>query len=182
MSSSMNPGQTAEIAGPKKAFLITKPSVAVSMIKRANRPLLVVGAQATNIETKDGDLIDTVSRLADYQEITVAVTGHLIGLFRGRGVSQAYSMPLMSLGDRLKSGNWEGFDGKGSYDLVLFAGHQYYLAWLVLSGLKNFASDLTTISLSASYQPNATWSLGSIVHQQWMEQLDEIVQQLEVEK
>ena len=182
MSSSMNPGQTAEIAGPKKAFLITKPSVAVSMIKRADRPLLIVGSHSTKIKTKDGDLIDTVSRLCRDLDITVAVTGHLIGLFKERGVNQAYSMPLMSLGDRLRSENWEGFDGKGPYDIILFVGHQYYLAWLVLSGLKNFASDLTTISISASYQPNASWSLGSMSHEKWMEQLDEIVKQMEAEK
>jgi CO dehydrogenase/acetyl-CoA synthase epsilon subunit len=63
MAARMIPGQTAEIAGPKKAFLIQKPEVAVSMIKRAKRPLLVIGSEGVVRKTKDGDLVDTVIRL-----------------------------------------------------------------------------------------------------------------------
>ena len=37
------PWQTAEIAGPKKAMVVTKPEVAVAMIKQAKRPILIVG-------------------------------------------------------------------------------------------------------------------------------------------
>ncbi|TET72177.1 CO dehydrogenase/acetyl-CoA synthase complex subunit epsilon, partial [Candidatus Bathyarchaeota archaeon] len=49
----MTLGQTAEIAGPKKAFVISKPVVAASMIKRAKRPLLVVGSKAVDVKTVD---------------------------------------------------------------------------------------------------------------------------------
>ncbi|MCK4885653.1 CO dehydrogenase/acetyl-CoA synthase complex subunit epsilon, partial [Candidatus Bathyarchaeota archaeon] len=43
MSAKAEPWQTAEIAGPKKALVITKPEVAAAMIKRAKRPILIVG-------------------------------------------------------------------------------------------------------------------------------------------
>ena len=44
---SCEPWQCAEVAATKKANPITKPEVAVAMIKRAARPLLVVGSNAT---------------------------------------------------------------------------------------------------------------------------------------
>jgi acetyl-CoA decarbonylase/synthase complex subunit epsilon len=175
----MNPGQTAEISGPKKAFLINKPTVAVSMIKRAKRPLLIIGSQAPKIKTMEGDLIDTANRITKATGMTIAATGHIIGQFKDRNIPNTYSIPLMSLGDRLKTEDWNGLDGQGPYDLILIVGHPYYMAWLVLSGLKNFNQNLTTLSIGASYQPNASWSTGSMPTKRWMEQMAELVTALE---
>jgi acetyl-CoA decarbonylase/synthase complex subunit epsilon len=178
MSAKMRTGQTAEIAGPKKAFVIPNPKVAASLIKKSERPLLVIGSESPNISTKDGDLIDTAIRLQKIGKITVAATGHLIKDFKERG-TMVQSMPMMNLGDRLRDPTWNGFDGNGQYDLILFAGAPYYMEWLVLSGLKNFAPDLKTMSLSNSYQPNAQWSMGSTPNKKWQEELDEIITNLE---
>jgi acetyl-CoA decarbonylase/synthase complex subunit epsilon len=172
-------GQTAEIPGPKKALIIPKPEVAASMIKKAKRALLVVGSDATSIETRDGDLVDLAIRLSRIGNMTVAATGHMVGEFRRRKAEGIQTMPLMNLGDRLRDADWKGFDGKGHYDLVLFAGLPYYMEWLVLSGLKSFAPDLKTISLDNTYQPNATWSMGSAPEKDWKEVLDKIVSTLE---
>jgi CO dehydrogenase/acetyl-CoA synthase epsilon subunit len=49
----------------------------------------------------------------------------------------------------------------------------------VLNGLKHFATGLTTISLDASYQPNASWSLGNMSEEEWKEALDKIVSMVE---
>lgn len=178
-SAKMTLGQTAEIAGPKKAFIIPKPEVAAQMIKRAKRPLFVFGSLANKTQSKDGDLIDTAIRLHNTGKVSIAATGHTIREFRKRGVQGVNSMPLMNLGDRLRDPNWRGFDGCGRYDLIVFAGLPYYLEWLVLSGLKNFAAGLRTISLDMSYQPNASWSLGSMKLEEWKEVLDKMVSILE---
>lgn len=175
MSAKTTLGQTAEIAGPKKAFVVPKPEVVAAMVKRSRRPLLVVGSEAMKAQTKDGDLIDTATRLHRKGKVTIVATGHLISEFRNRKVEGVNSMPLMNLGDRLKDPDWKGFDGKGQYDLVIFAGLRYYLEWLVLNGLKHFATGLTTISLDASYHPNASWSLGNMSEEEWKEALDNIV-------
>lgn len=172
-------GQTAEVAGPKKALVVPKPEVVAAMVKRSRRPLLVVGSEAKKTQTKDGDLIDTATRLHRKGKVTIVATGHLISEFRNRKVEGVNSMPLMNLGDRLKDPDWRGFDGGGQYDLVLFAGLRYYLEWLVLNGLKHFATGLTTISLDASYQPNASWSLGNMSEEEWKEALDKIVSMVE---
>ena len=44
---SCEPWQCAEVAATKKANPITKPEVAVALMKRAARPILVVGSNAT---------------------------------------------------------------------------------------------------------------------------------------
>jgi acetyl-CoA decarbonylase/synthase complex subunit epsilon len=177
VSAKMRTGQTAEIPGPKKANVIPQPKVAVSLIKRAERPLLVVGSKAPDIETNDGDLVDSAIRLQK-AGITVVATGALVKTFRERG-TEVYSMQFMNLGDRLRDPDWGGFDGEGPYDLVLFVGTLYYMEWLVQSGLKSFAQDLTTISLGNAYQPNASWSMGSSPMKNWLTALDEIIKGLE---
>jgi acetyl-CoA decarbonylase/synthase complex subunit epsilon len=179
MVANMIPGQTAEIAGPKKAFVIQRPEVASAMIRKAKRPLLVVGSEAPKIKTDDGDFIDSVVRMKKACGLTVAATGHMVGEFSKRGVAGIHSMPLMNLGDRLRDPEWRGLDGEGGYDLVIFVGIPYYMEWLVLSGLKNFAVNLITISLDASYQPNAGWSLGTMPPKRWREVLDKLLTVLE---
>lgn len=181
MAARMIPGQTAEIAGPKKALVIPKPEVAASMIKRAKRPLLVVGSKAVDVKTEDGDLIDTAIRLSATGKFSVVATAHLIGEFLKRNAEGVHSMQMMNLGDRLRDPDWTGLDGEGAYDLVVFTGTIYYIEWLVESGLKNFASDLRTISLNRHYQPNAHWALGTMPEGQWREFLDKIVTTLEEE-
>ena len=148
------------------------------MIKRAKRPLLVIGSKAPETETEDGDLIDSAIKIGKKGKLTIAATGHLIGEFKKRKAKKVYSIPIMNLGDRLRDTNWNGFDGKGQYDLVVFAGSQYYLEWLVLSGLKNFAPNLRTISLGNIYQPNASWSMGTVRHSKWMSLLKEVVEHI----
>lgn len=177
MSAKMRTGQTAEIPGPKKALVIPQPKVAASMIKKAERPLLVVGSNAPNVKTNDGDLVDSAIRFLK-TGVAVVATGHLAKTFRDRG-TEVYSMPFMNLGDRLRDPDWAGFDGEGPYDIVLFVGTLYYMEWLVQSGLKSFAQDLRTVSLCNTYQPNASWSMGSMPVKDWLTALDEILKELE---
>ncbi len=174
-------GQTGEIPGPKRAQLVPNPEVVISFIKKAERPLMVVGSEAPGIVTRDGNLIDTSVRLLKGGKVTVVATGHMVAEFRKRGAEGAYSMQLMNLGDRLRDTKWMGLDGKGPYDLVVFAGFPYYLEWLVLSGLKNFAQGLRTISLDNTYQPNAEWSVGMMVEEEWKDFMGKLVGSTEVD-
>ena len=180
MSARLESWQRAEIPGPKKALVISKPEVVSAMVKRADRVLLVVGSEAPNVETKDGDLVDSAIRLGRSGRVQVAVTGHLIGEYIKRDFKEAFSIPLFNLGDRLRDPEWKGLDGEGPYGLVLFFGFSYYYEWLLLSGLKSFAPHLRTISLGRFYQPNASWSFPNTLPEEWKEDLDKIIEDLEV--
>ena len=181
MSTKTRLGQTAEIPGPTKANIFPNAEVAASLISKAKRPLLVVGAESTKNETNDGDVIDTAIRSMKNRNLTVVATGHLVGEFRKRGEDNAHSMSLFVLGKYLSDPEWKGFDGKGPYDTVVFIGYAYYVEWLVESGLKNFANKLRTISLDRTYQPNAKWSLGWMPEPDWKESIEKIVSRLEEE-
>ena len=180
MSAQMRRGQTGMIGGSLQARVFPNAVVAANLITRAKRPLLVVGSEATEKKTKDGDIIDSAIRAMKNRRLTVVATGHLISEFRKRGVEDANSMPLIVLGKYLSDSEWMGFDGEGQYDTAIFIGYPYYMEWLVESGLKNFTK-LRTISLDRTYQPNAQWSLGWMPEPEWIEALDKIVSSLEEE-
>lgn len=182
MAAKMTLGQTAEIAGPKKANIFPNAKVASALIKRASRPLLVVGSESVNTKTNDGDLIDTAIRVLKNEKMTVVATGHLVGEFRKRGAANVKSMSIFVLGKNLSNPDWMGFDGKGSYDTVVFMGFPYYMEWLVQSGLKNFATGLRTISLDRTYHPNAEWSIGWMPEPDWLEALENIISSIEEEE
>lgn len=172
------PWQTAEIPGPKKALVITKPEVAATMIKKAKRPILIVGHEAAEIELKDKRVIDYMIELAKNANIPVVATAHIIGEFLKRGYKPAGWMPAVDIGNRLADSEWSGLDCKGQYDLALFVGLPYYMEWTILSGLKHFAPNLKTITLDNVYQPHASWSFPNSSAKIWMENLNTIIEKL----
>jgi acetyl-CoA decarbonylase/synthase complex subunit epsilon len=155
---SCEPWQCAEVAATKKANPITKPEVAVAMIKRAARPLLVVGSNATERYLGDKQLIDYLIDFAKASKVQVVATAHMVGEFVKRGYEPAGFMSAMDIGNRLVDPSWQGLDGKGHPDLAMFVGLPYYMEALILSGLKHFAPDLRTMTLDNLYHPHASWS------------------------
>jgi acetyl-CoA decarbonylase/synthase complex subunit epsilon len=173
------PWQTAEIAGPKKALVITKPAVVAALIKKAKHALLVVGHEEVETEFGEKKGIDVVITLAKAAEIPVVATAHIVGEFIKRGFHPAAWMPAVDIGNRLVDSKWSGLDGGGQYDLALFVGIPYYMEWVILSGLKHFAfTHLTTISLDRFYHPHATWSFPNTSLEKWEENLTVIVEKL----
>lgn len=170
--------QIAEIPGPKKALVFAKPELVVTMIQRAKRPIIVVGH---NIINKDvgKDAVEPLMRIIRATNLTMIDTSHKI---REHGANESSTITLMSLVDfanRLQDPNWQGIDNKGTYDLVLFIGIPYSLGWLILSSLKHFSSNLTTVSLDRFYQPHATCSFSNISAKRWIQYLTLIANQLD---
>ena len=178
MSAKAEPWQTAEIAGPKKALLIMKPEVVVAMIKRAKRPVLVVGHLATETHSETGKMIDYAIRLNKTTGIPVVATAHTAREFVKQGFQPAASMSAMDIGNRLKDSNWKGLDGKGSYDVALFMGLPYYMEFVILSGLKHFSTNLKTISLDRYYNPHATWSFPNLKVEEWNQSFETMINKL----
>jgi len=172
------PWQTAEIPGPKKAFVITKPDVAAAMIKRAKRPILIVGHKAAETELEDKKLIDYMIELAKKGNIPTIATAHMVNEFLKKGYRPAGWMPAVDIGNRLADAGWKGLDGAGAYDLALFVGLPYYMEWTILSGLKHFAPNLKTITLDNVYHPNASWSFPNISVKEWIENLEVIIEKV----
>jgi acetyl-CoA decarbonylase/synthase complex subunit epsilon len=165
------PWQCAEIAATKKANPITKPEVAVAMIKRAARPILVVGSNATERYPGGRQLIDYLIDFARASKVPVVATAHMVGEFLKRGYDPAGFMSAMDVGNRLVDPEWQGIDGKGHPDLALFVGLPYYMEALILSGLKHFAPNLKTITLDNMYHAHASWSFPNASLEDWANNL-----------
>ena len=172
------PWQTAEIAGPKKALLILKPEVVVAMVKRAKRPILVVGHLAAEDYSDDVKMIDYAIHMSKTAKFPVVATAHMTTEFIKRGFQPTASMSAMDIGNRLQDSEWKGLDGKGPYDLALFMGLPYYMEFVVLSALKHFSINLKTISLDRFYNPHATWSFPNLSVKDWNDSFKIIMNKL----
>jgi len=164
---SCEPWQCAEIAATKKANPIQKPEIAVAMIKRAARPLLIVGSNATERWLEGRQLIDYLIDFANASKVPVVATAHMVGEFIKRGYTPAGFMTAMDIGQRVVDPTWQGLDGKGHPDLVIFVGLPYYMEALILSGLKHFAPDLKTMTIDNLYHVHASWSFPNASLEDW---------------
>jgi acetyl-CoA decarbonylase/synthase complex subunit epsilon len=164
---SCEPWQCAEIAATKKANMIPKPEVAVAMIKKASRPILIVGSYATERSMEGKLLIEYLIDFANASKVPVVATAHMVGEFLKRGYQPAGFMPAMDISNRLVDPEWQGLDGKGHPDLVLYVGLPYYMESLILCGLKNFAPDLKTMTLDNLFHPHASWSFPNATLEEW---------------
>ena len=168
---SCEPWQCAEISATKKANPITKPEVAVALIKKAAHPILVVGSNATERWMEGKQLIDYLIDFARASKVSVVATAHMVGEFLKRGYEPAGFMSAMDIGNRLVDPEWQGIDGKGHPDLAMFVGLPYYMEGLILSGLMHFAPDLKTITLDNMYHPHASWSFPNTSLEEWASNL-----------
>ncbi len=164
---SCEPWQCAEVAATKKANAITKPEVAVAIIKKAAHPILVVGSNATERYMEGRPLIDYLIDFARASGVQVVATAHMVREFLKRGYEPAEFMSAMDIGNRLVDPEWQGIDGKGHPDWALFVGLPYYMEALILSGLKHFAPDLKTMTIDNLYHPHANWSFPNGTLEDW---------------
>ncbi len=166
----------AEIPGPTRANVITKPEIVVALIRRHKRPLLVVGSRIAT-DVGEESMADYVIRLAKAANIPILASLPALRVLREKGFEPIAAMPLADIGARLVDPSWQGVDGKGPHDLLLVLGFRYYEQWLLLSGVKHF-SDTTLISLDYRYQPHAKWSFLNISLEDWKKNLKAIIEKL----
>ena len=176
---SCEPWQCAEISATKKANPITKPEVAVAMIKKAQHPILIVGSNATERWMEGKQLIDYLIDFARASKIQVVATAHMVAEFLKRGYEPAGFMSAMDIGNRLVDPEWQGIDGKGRPDLALFVALPFYMEGLILSGLMHFAPDLKTMTLDNMYHPHASWSFPNGTLEEWASNLKVITSKFE---
>jgi len=178
MMATAEPWQKAEIPGPTKALVITKPEVVVAMVKKAKRPILIVGHEAAETDIDGKKLIDYAIRISEVGKIPVVATAHVVGEFVKRGFQPSVFMPAVDIANRLTDSEWKGLDGNGQYDLAMFMGITYYMEWVLFSALKNFGQSLKTISLDRYYHPHASWSFPNLSAEDWAQNLQVIVDKL----
>jgi acetyl-CoA decarbonylase/synthase complex subunit epsilon len=169
------PWQTAEIPGPKRALVISNPKIVSALVKRSKKPILIVGHKAAEMKISEKPLIEYIIRFSESANLLVVSAPTIQRKFIERGFNKIVGMPLVDVANRLTDPDWMGFNNDGSYDLALFIGFEYYVGWLILSGLKHFSPNLKTVSLDIYYQPHASWSFPNMSQDEWEKNLNLIV-------
>ncbi len=171
----LEPYQKAEIPGPSKAFAISNAKLLLAKIKKAKKPLMIIGHKSLELEINGKLLIDYLVEIAKKYRIPVITSTPTYLEIKRRGYETVYPMNLIEAASMVKDPSWTGFDGKGNYDLVFIAGFPYYYEWLTLSGLKHFSS-IETISLDPYYQPHASWSFPTMKKEEWAKIINELLE------
>jgi len=169
----------AEIGGTTRASIISKPEVVIALLKKATRPLFIIGHEVSPGEDEGESLIDFIKIVSDIRQIPVLGTSSAAKDHIARGIRITTIMGGMEIADRLIDPEWTGLDGEGQYNLVLLSGLPYPFCWTLLSGLRNGAPYLKTVTLDRKYQPHASWSFGNVALNPWQEQLRAVTVLLE---
>ncbi len=155
------PFEMAQIPGPEMAKAYNT-AVIGAIIKKAKRPLLVVGAELF----EDPVMFDKAIAIGK-TGVPIAATAHSIKGFVERGYTDNVTMiGLHPLTNYLRFKDWQGLDGKGQYDVVIFMGIFY-----------KFAS-----SIDRYYHVNADMTFGNLAFDpdKYHEAIDEVIAKLKV--
>ncbi|RZN41063.1 MAG: CO dehydrogenase/acetyl-CoA synthase complex subunit epsilon [Methanosarcinales archaeon] len=161
--------QCANVPGPHLGKVGTPASV-TSAIKRAERPILIVGSELANL--------NWALTLAKEQNIPIVATAHVAGTIAEMGANPDRVLGAIEITNLLKSPEWSGIRGEGQHDLAIFVDVLYYLEAQMLSALKHFAPHIKTISLTKGHQPNANQSLPNLSKKKLGEFLAEVAEGL----
>lgn len=161
------PWQPTVIAGPKQALLVT-PETAELMIKKAKRPLFVLGPLI-----KDEPVSKFAARIAEKWNLPVVTTADAYKTFDEKGLNPtAYG--IVEIVNLLKDPEWQGVNGEGPHDLVIFLGCIYYIGSQGLSTLKHFAPHLKTLTICKFFHSNADASFPNMKDDEWFKYLEKL--------
>lgn len=169
MNERVIPWQPTVIAGPKQALLVT-PETAEMMLKKAKRPLMIVGPLV-----KDSPVLALAAQIAEKWHIPLVSTGDAFKALNEVDV-KSKSYGVVEIVNLLKDPEWEGVNGKGQHDLVLFIGVIYYIGSQGLSTLKHFAPHLKTLTICKFFHSNADASFPNMKDEEWIKYLEKLAE------
>ena len=166
------------LTGTRAARVIEDPAEYALLIKKATRPLLVVGPRALTMSLDNKPVIDYAIEIARTLNIPVCATAHTRKKLIETGIEPASSYDLIEIINHLKDPQWCGVRKEGNHGLVIFIGVRTDLAEQGLSTLKHYARYLRTMTLCKYYYPNASYSLPNLKDGKWKEFLDTLIANL----
>jgi acetyl-CoA decarbonylase/synthase complex subunit epsilon len=167
------------LTGLKSAKLIEDPAEYADLIKKARRPLLVVGPLLL-ASTADGKvLMQYALDIAKTSNIPICATAQTRGKMVELGVEPECVYDVVEIVNALKDPGWQGVKKEGNHDLVMFLGIRSDLGNQGLSTLKHFAPHLRTMTLCKHYFPHANYSLPNFKKDaKWLEFLEGLIANL----
>ena len=167
------------MTGTKAGRLIEDPAEYSHLIKRAKRPLLVIGPTTLTMSLGDRLLMEYVVDIVKALDIPVCATAHTSKKLKELGVEPASTYDIIEILNHLKDPEWKGVKKEGNHDLVMFLGIRTDLATQGLSAMKHFAPHLKTMTLCKYYYPHANYSLPNYrKDDKWKEFLNSLIANL----
>ena len=167
------------LTGIKSARLIEDAGEYADLIRKAKRPLLVIGPLLL-ASTPDGKLLlEYALDLAKAGSIPICATAQTKGKITELGVKPESVYDTVEIINALKDPDWKGVKKEGNHDLVMFCGIRSDLGEQGLSVLKHFAPHLKTMTLCKHYFPHANYSLPNFKKdEQWLSFLESLIDNL----
>ena len=170
------------LTGTKSAKVMDDASEYAALIKRAKRPLLVLGPKLAELSLGEKLLLEYALELAKVAGIPTCATAHIKGKMVELGVNPDSGYDAVEIVNHLKDPDWQGVRKEGNHDLVIFFGLRTDLGNQSLSTLKHFAPHLKTMTLCKYVYPHANYSLPNIrKDEQWQEFLENLISNLKEE-
>ena len=164
------------LTGIKAARVIEDAEEYASLIKRAKRPLLVLGPQLLEWSLDGKLLLEYALEIAKTVNIPICATAHVRGKMMEMGVKPESVYDAVEIVNHLKDPEWQGVRKEGNHDLVIFFGIRSDLGEQSLSTLKHFAPHLKTMTLCKYVFPNADYSLPNFrKDEQWKAFLESLI-------
>jgi acetyl-CoA decarbonylase/synthase complex subunit epsilon len=168
------------LTGLKSAKLIEDPAEYADLIKKAKRPLLVVGPLLLASMGDGKSLMQYALDIAKTGSIPICATAQTRGKMVELGVEPECVYDVVEIVNALKDPSWQGVKKEGNHDLVMFFGIRSDLGNQGLSTLKHFAPHLKTMTLCKHYFPHANYSVPNFKKDaKWLEFLDGLIANLE---
>jgi acetyl-CoA decarbonylase/synthase complex subunit epsilon len=167
------------LTGTKSGIAIDSAQECADLIRRAKRPLLVIGPLLL-ASLPDGKLLlEYALDIAKAAGIPICATAQTRGKIVELGVQPACVYDVVEIINALKDPNWKGVKKEGNHDLVIFFGIRSDLGNQGLSTLKHFAPHLKTMTLCKYYFPHANYSLPNFKKDaEWQEFLESLIANL----
>jgi len=170
------------LTGIKAARVIEDAEEYASLIKRAKRPLLVLGPRLLQWSLDGKLLLEYALEIAKTANIPICATAHVRGKMVELGIKPDSVYDAVEIVNHLKDTDWQGVRKEGNHDLVIFFGIRTDLGEQTLSTLKHFAPHLKTMTLCKYVFPNADYSLPNFrKDEQWKAFLESLISNLRKE-
>jgi acetyl-CoA decarbonylase/synthase complex subunit epsilon len=165
--------------GTKLARIIEDGAQYAELIKKAKRPLLIVGPRCLTDSLEEKLLLDWAISIARATGMPICATAHTKKMLLEKGYNPESSYDIIEILNALKNPEWKGVKGEGNHDLVLFLGIRSDLASAGLSTLKHYAPHLKTMTLCRYYFPNSNYSMPNLPKEaKWLEFMNALINNL----
>lgn len=168
------------LTGIKSARVVEDASQYASLIRKARRPLLVLGPLLEQWSLDGRLAIDYALEIARAVNVPLCATATLKGKMVELGAKPDSVYDGVEIVNHLKDPEWSGVRKEGNHDLVIFFGIRSDLEEQLLSVLKHFAfGHLKTMTLDKYYFPHANYSLPNFRKEtQWKAFLESLISEL----